>query len=108
MIPHICALLPTTTPALRHYYVIDLGQVHAAWRRRPVESVSSEFVAGYEAAVVSIRPCACECLTRPLDPMDFRYLLAACAALCDQSGLGRFLFTLDSLSDEFPDLAGYV
>ena len=108
IVPHICPLLSATTLALRHYYVIDLGQVHMAWRQHPIESVSPELVASYEAAIVSIRSYVCECLTRPLDPVDFRYLLSACAALCDQAGLGRFLFSLDGLPDEYPDLAGYV
>ena len=108
IVPHICGLLPATTPTLQHYYVIDIGQVHMAWRRSRIESVSPELIGSYEASVVSVRPWACTCLTRPLDRIDFRYLLSACAALCDHTGLGRFLFSLDSLPDEFPDLAGYV
>jgi hypothetical protein len=106
IVPHICPLLATTTLALRHYYVVDLGQVYMAWRREPIESVPPHLVASYEEAIVSIRSCACECLTQPLHPIEFRYLLSACAALCGHSDLGRFLFTLDDSPDGFPDLAG--
>jgi hypothetical protein len=108
IVPHICGLLPTTAPSLQHYYAIDLGQVHMAWRRSPIEAVSPELAAAYEAAIISIRPWACAGLPRPLDPIDFRYLLSACAALCDHTGLGRFLFSLDNSPDEFPDLVGYL
>ena len=108
IVPHICRLLPTTTTTLRHYYASDIGQVHIAWRRDPIGSVSPELISCYEASIASIRLWACECLTRPLEHVDFRYLLSACSALCEHTGLGRFLFTLDSLPDEFPDLVGYV
>jgi hypothetical protein len=108
IIPHICELLPTTAPTLQHFYAIDLGQVHMAWRRSPIESVSPEIAASYEESIVSICPWSCACLARPLNPVDFRYLLSACAALCNHAGLGRFLFELDGLPDDFPDLAGYV
>jgi hypothetical protein len=108
IVPHICGLLATTAPGLQHFYAIDLGQVHMAWRQRPIESVPPDLAAAYEAAIVSIRPWACACLTRPMDPMAFRYLLSACAALCDHTGLGRFLFSIDGLSGKHPELAGYV
>ncbi|EDY18593.1 hypothetical protein CfE428DRAFT_3978 [Chthoniobacter flavus Ellin428] len=108
IVPHICGLLSTTAPALQHYYAIDLGQVHMAWRRSPIVSISPELVATYEAAIVSIRPWSCACLARSLAPIDFRYLLSACAALCEHPGLGRFLFSLDSSTDEFPDSVGYI
>lgn len=108
IVPHICRLLHSTTPDLRPFYIVDLGQVHMAWRRRPIESLSGALIASYEAAVESVRPFACECLTLPMDAMEFRYVLSACAALCDHSGLGRFLFSLDCTTNEFPDLKGYV
>ena len=73
-----------------------------------MESVSPELAAAYETAIFSIRPWACACLLRPLAPIDFRYLLSACAALCDHAGLGRYLFSLESSPSEFPDLIGYV
>lgn len=108
IVPHICELLPTTAPALQHYYAIDLGQVHMAWRRSPIRSVSPEVVTAYEAAIVSIRQWSCACLARTLNSIDFRYLLSARAALCDHTGLGRFLFSLDGSPEKFPDLVGYV
>jgi hypothetical protein len=108
IVPHICGFLPSASLALWHYYAIDLGQVHMAWRRKPMESISPELVASYEAAIGSIRPWACNCLTQTVSPIEFRYLLSACSALCDHTGLGRFLFSLDSSPDEFPDLAGYL
>jgi len=109
IVPHIVESLPTTTPALHHYYAIDLGQVHMAWRQTPLTAVTTELIASYEAAVVSICPWVCQCLSRPLDALDFRYLLSACAALCDHPGLGRFLFSLDAFSPrEYPDLEGYI
>jgi hypothetical protein len=102
IVPHICGLLSSTPLARRPCYAIDLGQIHMAWRSKPMDSVSPELVASYEASIVSIRPWACECLTRPLNPMEFRYLLSACSALCDHTGLGRFLFSLERSPDEFP------
>ena len=108
IVPHICNLLATTQIALRPQYAIDLGQVHMAWRRQPIASVTPDMAGSYEAAIISIRLWACECLTRPLDPIEFRYLLSACSALCDHAGLARFLFSLDQSPSEFPELAGYV
>lgn len=108
ILPHICRLLPTTPTTCRVIYAVDIGQVHMAWRRGPIASLSPELVASYEAAVVSIRSWACECLMLPLEPMEFRFVLSAVSALCDHSKLGRFLFSLDVSPDEFPDLAGYV
>jgi hypothetical protein len=108
IVPHICQLLPSTPAAQQYDYAIDLGQVHMAWRRDPIPDISPDVVAGYEAAIVSIRPWACACLTRPLGRMEFRYVLSACSALCDHTGLGRYLFSLDESPEEFPDLDGYV
>ena len=108
IVPHICRLLPTTSTTRRLDYVIDLGQVHMAWRRNPITSLSQELVVNYEASVVSIRSWACECLTSPIEPMEFRFVLSGVSALCDHAGLGRYLFSLDSSPSEFPELEGYV
>lgn len=108
IVPHICESLPATTAALRQYFVIDLGQVHMAWRKSPISSISASLGKAYEAAIISIRPLACECLTAPLDPITFRYLLSGCAAICDHTGLGRFIFSIDSLEEEYPDLSDYI
>jgi len=108
IVPHICGLLPSTAADLRHFYAIDLGQVHMAWRSNPIKTVPPELAAAYETSIVSIRPWACECLTRELHPVHFRYLMSACASLCDHTALGRFLFSLDGLSDDFAKLAAYL
>jgi hypothetical protein len=108
IVPHICALLPVTPSTFHLDYAVNLAQAHMAWRRHPITSVSPELAASYEASIVSIRPWVSACLLRPLPPMEFRYLLSACATLCGHPGLGSFLFELDGLSGDFPDLTGYI
>jgi hypothetical protein len=108
IVPHICEAVLKSAEESGSDYAIDLGQVHMAWRRSPIQNISVEIVRSYEAAIVSIRPWACACLTRPLERMQFRYVLSACCALCDHTGLGSYLFSLDHSPSEFPDLGGYV
>jgi len=108
IVPHICQSLAATPAARQPNYAIDLGQIHMAWRRSPITTVRADLAASYEAAIVSIRPWACACLARSLGRMEFRYVLSACSALCDHTGLGRYLFSLDHSPKEFPDLEGYV
>ena len=108
IVPHICTILPATPATSRNRYAIDLGQVHMAWREKPIPFVPVDLVASYESSVVSIRAWACECLTRPADAMEFRYLLSACTALCDHASLGKFLFSFNLPSSDYPDLSGYL